>query len=376
MEFINLKKQYITFQKEINEKIQKVLDEAQFIGGEEIQQFEEKLAEYIGRKYCISCGNGTDALELAFMALGVGDGDAVFCPDMTFIASIESACTLGATPIFCDIEKRTFNLSPSDLENKIVQVSKAGKLTPKVVVMVDFLGNPADIEVIQKICEKYNLLLIEDAAQAIGAVYNGQKCGSFGDISTTSFFPSKPLGCYGDGGAVFTDNQEIAECIKSLKVHGKGKSKYDNIRIGMNSRLDTIQAAVLQVKLKYLNNEIEIRQEKAEKYNKELMNYVDIPQITINSVSSYAQYVLLLKDVKNRNKLQNYLNERNIPSLVYYPKTLHSMKAFEKYKIEDNYPNSTVYSQCNVGIPFSAYITEMEQNKVIKSIIECITDGI
>lgn len=287
MEFIDLKAQYRALQGEIDANIQRILAGAHFIGGEEVAEFEEKLAAYVGRKHCVSCGNGTDALQLVYMAYGIGAGDAVFCPDMTFIASVEPACMLGAAPVFCDIEPDTYNLDPVSLEAHIQSVLAEGTLRPRAVVAVDFLGNPAKYDEIGAICKKYGLLLIEDAAQGTGASYKGKKCGSFGDIATTSFFPSKPLGCYGDGGAVFTDDDAIAELLRSYKVHGKGpKGKYDNVRIGLNSRLDTLQAGVMLPKLAVLEREIAMRQEIAERYHDAFAGKLQLPVITDGCVSA------------------------------------------------------------------------------------------
>ena len=255
MQFIDLKAQYAALRGEINANIQAVLDSAQFIGGPQVKQLEQELADFVGRKHCITCANGTDALQIAYMVAGVGEGDAVFCPDMTFISSTEPAKMFGATSVFCDITKDTYTLCPESLEKQIKAVLAQGKLKPKAVVAVDILGNPCDYDTIAPICEKYGLTLIEDAAQAFGASNKGRKCCSFGYIATTSFFPAKPLGCYGDGGAIFTDDDAAADVIRSLCVHGKGPGgKYDNIRVGMNSRLDTIQAAVLLPKLKALKD--------------------------------------------------------------------------------------------------------------------------
>lgn len=266
MEFINLKKQYELIRPTLSVKVDEIMAGAHFIGGSEVGELEERLADYVGRSHCLGCGNGTEALQLAYMAYGIGAGDAVFCPAMTFIASVEPAAMLGATPVFCDIEPDTFNLSPSSLVEQIESVEREGKLRPRAVVAVDFLGNPARFDEISKICTDHGLLLIEDAAQGTGASCKGSRCGSFGDIACTSFFPSKPLGCYGDGGAVFTDDNEVAGLISSLKVHGKGSSKYDNVRVGMNSRLDTIQAAVLLAKMDLLDTEMDKRQEVAARY--------------------------------------------------------------------------------------------------------------
>ena len=241
MEFIDLKAQYAAYRDEIDEAMGEVVRNAEFIGGRYVGLLEEELAAYVGRKHCVSCGNGTDALQLAYMALGIGPGDAVFCPDMTFIASVEPAAMLGAEPVFCDIDPVSYNLSPDDLERQVERVEAEGRLRPRAVVAVDFLGNPADYGRLLEVCERRGLLLVEDAAQGIGGERGGVRLGGFGDIATTSFFPSKPLGCYGDGGAVFTDDDGTAELLRSLRVHGKGASKYDNVRIGVNSRLDNLQ---------------------------------------------------------------------------------------------------------------------------------------
>ncbi len=255
MQFIDLKAQYHALKAGIDANIQAVVDSAFFIGGPYVKELEAQLAAFTGRKHCITCGNGTDALQIAYMVAGVGPGDAVFCPDMTFISSTEPAKMFGATAVFCDITPDTYCLSPESLERQIQAVLAEGKLTPKAVVAVDILGNPCDYDAIVPICEKYGLFLIEDAAQSFGASYHGKKACSFGQIATTSFFPAKPLGCYGDGGAIFTDDDHTADLIRSLCVHGKGPGgKYDNVRVGMNSRLDAMQAAVLLPKLKALGD--------------------------------------------------------------------------------------------------------------------------
>ena len=269
MQFIDLKAQYRALQTEINQQIQAVLEAGQYIGGAQVKELEQKLAEYVGRKHCITCANGTDALQIAYMVYGIGEGDAVFCPDITFISSTEPSKMFGATSVFCDIQPDTYNLCPVSLEKQIQAVLAEGKLTPKAVVAVDILGNPCDFDAIIPICEKYDLILIEDAAQSFGASYKGKKCCAFGQIATTSFFPAKPLGCYGDGGAIFVDDDETAAVIRSICVHGKGpKGKYDNVRVGMNSRLDTLQAAILLPKFKALaEHEVADRQVVAKRYN-------------------------------------------------------------------------------------------------------------
>lgn len=373
MEFIDLKSQYLYLKDEIDANISKVLQSTHFILGEEVSEFEEKLAEYVGVKHVVGCSDGTSALQLIYMAYGIGEGDAVFCPDMTFVASVEPACMLGATPIFCDIDRKSYNLDPDSLERQIKAVLKDGRYTPKAVVAVDFIGNPANYERIREITNRYDLLLIEDAAQGIGASINGVKCGTFGDIAATSFFPSKPLGCYGDGGAVFTNDDEMDKLLRSLRVHGKGRSKYDNQRVGVNARLDTIQAAILLPKLKVLEQEIQKRQEIAAKYDAAFAGMFQIPYIEDGVVSSYAQYALLAKDTEQRDYIMEQLKKNDIPSLVYYPVPLHMMKVFEGcFMGEETFENTIDYANRTFSLPFSPYLSEEEQKKVIDTVINCI----
>lgn len=371
MEFIDLKSQYRSYKDSINREIAVVLDNAEFIGGRYVEMLEEELAAYVGRKYCIACGNGTDALQLAYMVYGIRAGDAVFCPDMTFISSVEPAVMLGATPVFCDIDPVSYNLDPKDLEAKIVDVERKGKLRPRFVVAVDFLGNPADYDEIERICKEHNLILIEDAAQGIGGLYRGRKLGSFGDIATTSFFPSKPLGCYGDGGAVFTDDDEIAALLRSIRVHGKGSSKYDNVRIGINSRLDNIQAAVLHVKLVHLEAEMEARQVIAHKYDEAFKNKIQYPVVAEGCRCAYAQYILLAKTSEERVTIMNHMKWRGVPSLLYYPKTMHTMDAFG-YQRGTEFPCATNYANRNFGLPMSPFLEIEDQSLVIDCVLEAI----
>ncbi len=369
MEFIDLKAQYEVYKDEIIEAVINVMSGTHFIIGDEVNLFENDLARYIGRKYAISCSDGTAALQLAYMVYGIGSGDAVFCPDMTFIASIEPACLLGATPVFCDIDKDSYNINVESLERQINNVINEGKLKPKAIVAVDFLGNPVNYEQIEMIAKKYNLVLIEDGAQGTGGSIGNKKLGSFGDISTTSFFPTKPLGCYGDGGAVFTDDIDICEKIRSLRVHGKGKTKYDNIYIGINSRLDEIQAAILNIKLKYLENEIERRQIIAKKYDDEIKELVGVPKIREDAISAYAQYIITLKDSKERDSLMRYLKENEIPTIQYYPNPIHKLPVFKKINTYGElFENANWYADCSMGIPFAAFLREEEQAKIIDTI--------
>lgn len=373
MEFIDLKAQYEVLKEEIDNNISKVLTGTHFILGEEEQKFEEELARYIGVKHVVGCSDGTAALQLIYMAYGIGKGDAVFCPDMTFVASVEPACLLGAEPIFCDIDPQTYNIAADSLERQINAVIKEGRLTPRAVIVVDFIGNPADYNEIRKITKKYNLLLVEDAAQGTGASVNGIKCGALGDVAATSFFPSKPLGCYGDGGAVYTNDDEMDQLLRSIRVHGKGKSKYDNQRIGMNARLDTIQAAIMLPKLKVLDQEIAIRQMLAEKYNRAFEGKFQIPYIMEGMVSSYAQYALLAKDTEQRDYIMDMLKAHGIPSLVYYPVPLHKMKVFEGcFMGEETFENTIAYADRTFSLPFSAYLQEEDQQKVIEVVCAAI----
>lgn len=368
MEFIDLNAQYIRLQNKIDNNIRQVLNSSKFIMGAQVEEFESKLADYVGVKHVISCSDGTSALQLIFMAYGIGAGDAVFCPDMTFIASVESAYMLRVKPVFCDIDGSSYNIKPDSLEEQIKAVIKENKYIPKAVVAVDFVGNPADYNKIREIAEKYGLILIEDAAQSMGANYYGKKCGSLGDIAATSFFPSKPLGCYGDGGAVFTNNDKMMDLLKSIRVHGKGISKYDNIRIGINSRLDTIQAAVLLAKMEVLDEEIEMRQTVANYYNDRIKD-LKTPYIDTNNVSAYAQYILMAESKEKRDDILNSLKKAEIPSLLYYPNPMHKLPVFNQlFQYGMEFSNANKYADCAFGIPFSPYIKQDEQDIVIERI--------
>ena len=250
MQFRDLKQQYQLLKKDIDEAIIKVTTDCNFISGSQVSELEKDLAEFVGVRNCVTCANGTDALSIAMMVWGVGPGDAVFVPDFTFFSSGEIVSHCGATPVFVDVNEDTYNICPHSLEKAVLKVKEQGELTPKVVVAVDLFGLPADFKAIRYIAEKYGLLVLEDGAQGFGGKIDEKRACSFGDVATTSFFPAKPLGCYGDGGALFTNNDELAELMRSIRVHGKGSMKYDNVRIGLNSRLDTLQAAILSIKLK------------------------------------------------------------------------------------------------------------------------------
>lgn len=375
MQFIDLKAQYRALKSDIDANIRDVLEGSAFIGGKYVKELEGQLAEYTGRKHCVTCANGTDALQLVYMMLGVGKGDAVFCPDITFISSTEPAKMSGAVSVFCDVAKDTYNLLPESLERQIAAVIAEGRLRPAAVVAVDILGNPADYDAVGAICRKYGLPLIEDAAQSFGASYKGGKCCSFGDFATTSFFPAKPLGCYGDGGAVFTDDDAADRLCRSLCVHGKGPGgKYDNVRVGMNSRLDSIQAAVLLPKLKALrDHETEDRQRVAERYNAAFAGKLQIPYVAPGCVSAWAQYAVLAKDTAERDGIVSHLTARGIPNMIYYPTPQHGLPVFaDEPRYTESFVNADDYCARTFSLPMSPYLTEEDQRTVIGAVLEAL----
>lgn len=337
MEFRDLKQQYSNLKEEIDKNIQEVIWDANFISGRQVKELEKKLAEYVGVKHCISCANGTDALTLALMVLNISEGDAVFVPDFTFFSTGEVVSYEGATPIFVDVDLSTYNMDYKKLEDAIQAVAREGKLIPKAIIPVDLFGLPANYIEINKIAQKHNLVVIEDAAQGFGGRIGNQKACSFGDISTTSFFPAKPLGCYGDGGAIFTNNDEWASLLESYRVHGKGSFKYDNVRIGMNSRLDTLQAAILKVKLRAFEDyELKQVNHVAEQYTKLLNDIVKIPVVPEAYYSSWAQYTIQLQSKEQRDDLQQMLKREGVPSMVYYPKPMHKQEAFALQELKES----------------------------------------
>jgi len=372
VQFRDLKKQYQVLKEQTDAAVLQVMSDANFISGKQVSELEAQLAEYVGVKHCISCANGTDALTLALMAWKVGEGDAIFVPDFTFFASAETVAYEGAMPIFVDVEEDTFNMSPASLEEAIQTIIKEGKLKPRAIVVVDLFGQPADFVQIRKIAERYNLLILEDAAQGFGGRIGNQIACSFGDIATTSFFPAKPLGCYGDGGAIFTDNDEWADLIRSYRIHGKGEDKYDNVRIGMNSRLDTIQAAILQVKLKaFKEYELDAVNRVAERYTAALKDLVRTPLVKDGFYSSWAQYTIVLQSEEQRNSLQAFLKEKGIPSMIYYPKAMHEQRAFSD-KLCEVVDLSVTTKLCKsvLALPMHPYLEKEEQDMVIKAVKE------
>ena len=372
MQFRDLKAQYRALKTEIDQAVSQVITDSNFISGKQVADLEKSLAEYVGVKHCVTCANGTDALTLALMAWGIKEGDAVFVPDFTFFSSGEVVSFEGAVPVFVDVDRDTFNISPESLERAIERTLAEGRLVPKAVVAVDLFGQPADYDKIRAITDKYGLKVLEDGAQGFGGTLHGKRACSFGDISTTSFFPAKPLGCYGDGGAVFTDDDETADYLRSIRIHGKGTCKYDNVRIGMNSRLDTIQAAVLQVKLKaFQEYELEDVNAAAQEYTRLLGDAVKTPVVPEGFYSSWAQYTIQLPDRGTREGLQAYLKENGIPSMIYYPKPMHRQGAFADIESDDkDFPNTLELCDKVLALPMHPYMSREDIQFVVDKIKE------
>lgn len=371
MQFRDLQKQYEVLKPQIDAAVQKVCAQANYISGQEVKELEQQLADYVGVKHCITCANGTDALTLVLMAWGIGPGDAVMVPDFTFFASGETVAYEGATPLFVDVDERTFNLDPDKLEEKILEVKAQGKYNLRAVVAVDLFGLPADYTRIEPICKKYGLLLLEDGAQGFGGTINGRRVGSFGDAAATSFFPAKPLGCYGDGGAIFTNNDEWAALIRSYAVHGKGSMKYDNVRLGVNSRLDTIQAAILQVKLKaFQDYELEAVEQVSRWYDEVLQGSgLVLPYRPEGFTSSWAQYTVQLPQGADRDALQAELKEKGIPTMVYYPKPMHQQKAFSGTdSAAADCPVTERLCRTVLSLPMHPYMTQEESFCVVNEV--------
>lgn len=377
MEFRDLKLQYQKYKSEIDSAIHEVVTKAIFIGGNEVKELEEQLAKYVGVKHCISCANGTEAMSLLMMAWGIKEGDAVFVPDFTFFSTGEVVSFRGATPVFVDVDRDTFNIDTKKLEKAIQKTVNEGKLNPKVIIPVDLFGLPADHYEIEKIAKKYNLLVLEDGAQGFGGAINGKRSCSFGDAATTSFFPAKPLGCYGDGGAIFTDDDDLATLISSYKVHGKGNNKYDNVRIGVNSRLDTIQAAVLKVKLNAFNDhELEDINKVYHQYNEKLSGIVETPVIPKGFYSSFAQYTIKLKNREERDDIQEKLKRQGIPSMIYYAKPMHKQIAFSNLVFEDDdFEITNELCDIVLSLPMHPYMSEDDVKNVCDVIELALIDS-
>ena len=365
MQFIDLKKQYDRISPFVEKRIKGVLDSTKFIMGPDVDDLESKLSRYVNRKYCISCSSGTDALLMSLMAIEVGEGDLVFTTPFTYVATAEVISLLKATPVFVDIDPNTFNIDPDKLEETIKYYKKTSKMNLKAIIPVDIFGLLADYERINSIAKEYNLEVIEDAAQSFGAEFKGQKSCSYGNFSTTSFFPAKPLGCYGDGGAIFTDNKKMVEILKSIRIHGTGSDKYDNVRIGINGRLDTIQASILIEKLKIFDEEFESRQNIGKLYTKYLSDKVEVPYIPDGHKSAWALYSVLADNNNHRLELMERLSELKIPAVVYYRKPLHLQKAFSYlgYKKGDFEVSEEISSRI-FSLPMHPYLEESDIIKV------------
>jgi len=380
MDFIDLAAQQQRIRTTLEENILKVMNHGQYIMGPEIKALEEQLATYTGVKHAVSCSSGTDALLMALMAYGVGPGDAIFTTPFTFIATAEVVALLGATPVFVDIDPRTYNIDPEKLEQAIFAVKKKNPqlyplpvtqspqaLTPRGIIPVDLFGLPADYNRIRAIAKEHGLFVIEDAAQSFGAEYRGKKAGALADIACTSFFPAKPLGGYGDGGMCFTDDDTLADCMRSIRIHGKGSDKYDNIRVGINGRLDTLQAAILLAKFSLFPEEVTLRQQAAERYSSLLSGNPSlmVPYVPEGYHSVWAQYSLLARDGAQRSALQGALQKEGIPTAVYYPKPLHVQTAFTAlgYKPGD-FPVSDDCAERIFSLPMHPYLKEDDQKRI------------
>lgn len=373
MQFRDLGAQYQVLKSDIDAGIQDVIESSTFILGKPVTELENKLAEYVGRKYCVTCANGTDALQLALMIWNIGTGDAVFTSDFTYFASAGTTSILGGTPILVDIDLTTFNMNPEALEMQIKRVINEGKLIPKAIVPVDLFGQPANYDKILPIAEKYGLKVLEDAAQGFGGNIRGKRAGSFGDLSATSFFPAKPLGCYGDGGAIFTDDEFIDARLRSLRSQGKSQiDKYDNCEIGINSRLDTLQAAILQPKLKaFVDYELDAVNKVANWYSERLIDNFVVPTVLEGFFSSWAQYTILLDSKEKRDEVQAYLKAEGIPSMIYYPRALHQQKAYKWMKLSDEMFINTIKAtnRC-LSLPIHPYLMEEDVDKICQALLK------
>ena len=368
MKFIDLSAQQSIIREKIDQRIKKILDHGKYIMGPEINELEEKLSDYVNMKHCISCSSGTDALLIPLMALEIGPGDAVLTTPFTYIATVEVITILGATPIFCDIYDSTFNINPSGLKEAYNE-ALSKNLKPKAIIPVDLFGLPARYRLIKEFANEKNIFILEDAAQGFGGKIGDKLAGSFGHVAATSFFPAKPLGCYGDGGAIFTNNDELSEKMKSIRIHGGGKDKYENDRIGINGRLDSIQAAVLLEKIEIFDEELNQRQKVAEYYTHNIHKMFITPLIPSKYFSSWAQYSILIPDNLDRSKLIEDLSQKGIPSMVYYKIPVHLQKGYKKYgysrgdfQITENISNRIL------SLPMHPYLNQEDQNHIISAL--------
>jgi len=370
--FIDVAAQRRRLGRAIDDAIARVLGHCQFILGPEVRAAEADLAAFTGARHALTCASGTDALVLPLMARGIGPGDAVICPTFTFTATAEVVALVGATPVFADVEEETFNLDPKSLERAVASARKAG-LRPKAVIPVDLFGQPADFDRINAVARAEHLFVLDDAAQAFGATYGNRRIGTLAPATATSFFPAKPLGVYGDGGAVFTDDDELAAAMRSIRMHGEGKSQYDCVRIGMNGRFDTIQAAVLIEKLRIFPDEIAARERVARRYSAALADVATVPHIAAGSTSVWAQYTLRLP-AGRREPLAAELKSQGIPTAVYYPKSVHHQDAYRQFPVaEGGTPVSERLVAEVISLPMHAYLDEPTQDRIIAAVRHALT---
>ena len=370
MRFVDLDTQFRKLESEIRAAIDAVLEHGQYIMGPEVYALEQELGEFCGAEHVVSTASGTDALLMCLMSYGIGPGDAIVAPPFTFVATAEVIQLLGATTVFVDVSEDTFNLDPDQLEATVKRIRKQGNLNLRGVIPVDLFGLPADYESIGAIADEHELFVLADAAQSFGAVHQGKRVGTFGDVTATSFFPAKPLGCYGDGGAVFTADAERAEVMRSIRFHGKGTSQYDNVRTGITGRLDTIQAAVLRCKLKVLEQEIDARQRVARRYSDALSEILEIPQVPTDCTSAWAQYTLRSK---RRDPIRKALEGAGIPSAIYYPRPLHQQPAFSDADGAGvSMPVSEQLSREVFSLPMHPYLSEPDQDRIVDVIRRAI----
>jgi dTDP-4-amino-4,6-dideoxygalactose transaminase len=354
--------------KSIDDAVSRVLNHCQFINGPEVAALETALAAFSGAKHVVSCASGTDALLMVLMAKNIGPGDAVLCPSFTFSATGEAVALTGATPVFVDVDEATFNMDPASLKRGIATARQRG-LKPRGVIVVDLFGQSADHDAIGAVTEAEGLFVLDDAAQGFGASYKGRKLGTFGLATATSFFPAKPLGCYGDGGAIFTDDDELANTLRSIRVHGQGADKYDNVRLGLTGRLDTMQAAVLIEKLKIFEDEIAARNKIADRYARGLGNVVTVPRLASGCTSVWAQYTIRLPKGADRDGFAAALQAQGIPTAVYYTKSMHQQTAYRNYPVaEGGLPASESLSEDVISLPMHAYLDEATQDRVIQAV--------
>ncbi len=366
--FIDIGAQRRRLGKSIDEAVSRVLAHCQFINGPEVTQLEAALAAFSGAKHVVTCASGTDALLMVLMAKGVGRGDAVLCPSFTFCATGEAAALTGATPVFVDVDEATFNMDANSLKCGIATAKRLG-LRPRAVIPVDLFGQSADHDAIGAIAEAEGMFVLDDAAQAFGASYKGRRLGTFGLVTATSFFPAKPLGCFGDGGAIFTDDAELAETLRSVRVHGQGSDKYDNVRLGLTGRLDTVQAAILIEKLKIFEDETAARNKVAARYAQGLGNVVTVPRLASGCTSVWAQYTIRLLDGTDRDGFAAALKGQGIPTAIYYPKSMHQQTAYRDFPVADGGLPASERLSCNViSLPMHAYLDEPTQDRIIKAV--------